>query len=280
MRPAAHQFQVSSNYFEALGISIPRGRAFGPGDRAGAEEVAIVSETAAHAFWPGEDPIGQRIRYAPGAPWITVVGVAGDVLNRRLTESPQPVLYRPLEQSSDLSMAVLLRVANEGSGMAESIVREVRAVDPAIPVHAVRSMDDVVAANVAQRRFLMRLLVVFGALATLLALLGIYGVMSYAVTQRTREIGIRLAIGARPGDVSRMVIGRSLMMTGVGLACGVSGAMLLARLVESQLFGVRSADPLTVASVLVLMTLVAAAAAWIPARRAARVDPVQALRAQ
>jgi putative ABC transport system permease protein len=122
--------------------------------------------------------------------------------------------------------------------------------------------------------------VVFGALATLLALLGIYGVMSYAVTQRTREIGIRLAIGARPGDVSRMVIGRSLMMTGVGLACGVSGAMLLARLVESQLFGVRSADPLTVASVLVLMTLVAAAAAWIPARRAARVDPVQALRAQ
>jgi predicted permease len=280
LRPAAHQFQVSSSYFATLGIPIARGRAFDAGDRAGAEEVAIVGETAARAFWPGSDPIGQRIRYAPAAPWITVVGVAADVLNRRLTEAPQPIIYRPLEQSSDLSMGLLLRVANTDAGIAEILAREVRAVDPAVPIHAVQTMDDVLAANMAQRRFLMRLLVVFGALATLLALLGVYGVMSYSVTRRTREIGIRLAVGARPGDVSRMVVAGGLLMTALGVGTGLAASLPLARYLESQLYGVRPADPWTMASVMLLMAIVSAAAAWLPARRAARLDPVAALRTE
>jgi putative ABC transport system permease protein len=209
-----------------------------------------------------------------------VVGVAADVLNRRLTEAPQPIIYRPLEQSSDLSMGLLLRVANTDAGIAEILAPEVRAVDPAVPIHAVQTMDDVLAANMAQRRFLMRLLVVFGALATLLALLGVYGVMSYSVTRRTREIGIRLAVGARPGDVSRMVVAGGLLMTALGVGTGLAASLPLARYLESQLYGVRPADPWTMASVMLLMAIVSAAAAWLPARRAARLDPVAALRTE
>jgi putative ABC transport system permease protein len=160
------------------------------------------------------------------------------------------------------------------------MTREVRAAHPDVPVYAVRSMADIVAANVAQRQFLMRLLVAFGTLATALALLGIYGVMSYAVAQRTREIGIRMSIGARQSDVARMIITRGLAMTVAGVVVGLAASLFLSRLVESQLFGVRTSDPLTLTTVFVLMTVVAAAAAWIPARRAARVDPVVALRAE
>jgi predicted permease len=279
-RPAAHQFQVTPSFFETLGVRILRGRAFTDADRAGGEQVAIVSEAAARVFWPGLDPVGQRVRYAPETPWITVVGVAADVLNRRLTEPPQPILYRPVEQSSDLSMAMLVRLSDSNRDISRTLAGAVSAVDPGVPVHAVRSMEDLISANIAQRRFLMRLLVLFGGLAAVLALIGIYGVMSYAVTQRTREIGIRLAIGARPSDVSRMVVYRGLTLTAMGLGLGVLAALLSARLVASQLFGVRAADPVALAAALVLMTAVAWAAAYLPARRASRIDPVLALRAE
>jgi putative ABC transport system permease protein len=149
-----------------------------------------------------------------------------------------------------------------------------------VPLYAVRAMTDIVAANVAQRRFLMRLLVTFGILATALALLGIYGVMAYSVSQRTREIGIRMAIGARQSDVSRMIISRGLAMTAAGVVVGLAASLVLSQLVESQLFGVQPTDPLTLTMVCALMSVVAAAAAWLPARRAARVDPVVALRSE
>jgi putative ABC transport system permease protein len=271
---------VTPSFFETLGVRILRGRAFTDADRAGGEQVAIVSEAAARVFWPGLDPVGQRVRYAPETPWITVVGVAADVLNRRLTEPPQPILYRPVEQSSDLSMAMLVRLSDSNRDISRTLAGAVSAVDPGVPVHAVRSMEDLISANIAQRRFLMRLLVLFGGLAAVLALIGIYGVMSYAVTQRTREIGIRLAIGARPSDVSRMVVYRGLTLTAMGLGLGVLAALLSARLVASQLFGVRAADPVALAAALVLMTAVAWAAAYLPARRASRIDPVLALRAE
>jgi predicted permease len=279
-RRTVQHFQVSTGYFETMGVRIVRGRSFTDADRQSTEPVAIVSEAAGRTFWPGRDPVGERIRYSPDLPWMTVVGVAADVVNRRLTEPAQPMLYRPLEQSSDLTVAFLLRVRGDAAGIVESMTREVRAADPDVPVYAVRSMADIVAANVAQRQFLMRLLVAFGTLATALALLGIYGVMSYAVAQRTREIGIRMSIGARQSDVARMIITRGLAMTVAGVVVGLAASLFLSRLVESQLFGVRTSDPLTLTTVFVLMTVVAAAAAWIPARRAARVDPVVALRAE
>jgi putative ABC transport system permease protein len=280
VRPVMHHFQVSDAYFDTMGIRIVRGRGFGGADRAGSEPVAIVSETAARLLWTGSDPIGARIRFGEDRPWLTVVGVAGDVLHRRLTEPPQPLLYRPLEQSSELAMALLVRTRGDRTDLAGNIAREVRAIDPELPVYAVRSMNELIGAAVAQGQFLMRLLVAFGAIATTLALLGIYGVMAYAVSQQTREIGIRLAIGARPGDVSRMVMRRGMGLTAAGALAGIAAAAALSQLVRSQLFGVQPSDPLTLISVLVLMGTVAAAAAYLPARRAARVDPVVALRAQ
>ena len=280
VRPTVHDFQVSPGYFETMGVRIVRGRPFSEADRAGSELVAIVSETAARMFWKGRDPLGERLRLGPALPWMTVIGVAGDVLNRRLTEAPQPIMYRSLEQSSELSMALLIRTRGDTPGLGEAVAREVRAVDPGLPVYSVRTMDDLIEAGVAQRQFLMRLLVAFGALATALALLGIYGVTAYSVSQRTREIGIRMAIGARQSDVSRMVMRRGMTLTAGGVLVGLLAALVLTQMVESQLFGVQPSDPLTIVSVLVLMVAVAAVAAYFPARRAARIDPVTALRAE
>ncbi len=279
-RPVVHDFQVSPSYFDTMQIRILRGRGFTDADRAAAEAVCLVSEAAAHQFWGGNDPIGQRLRLAPGDPWMTVVGVAADVLNRRLSESPQPILYRSLEQSSGLTLAVLVRTNGTPSGLAEGLSREVRAVDPNLPVYGVTTMSEQIGRAVAQRRFLMRLLLTFGVIATGLALLGIYGVMAYSVSQRTREIGIRMAIGARQTDVTRMIMRSGLFVTMTGVVVGLAASLALARFIRSQLFGVQPSDPLTLLSVLVLMTLIAAVAAYVPARRAASIDPVSALRAQ
>jgi predicted permease len=278
LRPVVHNFQVSPSYFDTMGVRIMNGRGFTGADRAGGETVVIVSETAARTFWKGRDPIGERLRVVPDAPWMTVIGVAGDVLNRRLSEPPQPIMYRSLEQSSDLSMALLIRTRGDTAGLGEMVAREVRAVDPELPVYSVRTMTDVIGAAISQRQFLMRLLVAFGAIATGLALLGIYGVMAYSVSQRTREIGIRMAIGARQIDVARMIMRRGIALTAAGLLVGLAASLGLSELIRSQLFGVQPSDPRTMASVLVLMMFVAAVAAYLPARKAARVDPIVALR--
>jgi putative ABC transport system permease protein len=279
-RPVVHDFQVSPSYFDTMQIRILRGRGFTDADHAGSEVVCLVSEAAARQFWNDSDPVGQRLRLGSNDPWMTVIGVAADVLNRRLSESPQPILYRSLEQSSGLTLALLVRTNGKPSGLAEALSREVRAVDPNLPVYGVTTMSEQIGRAVAQRRFLMRLLLTFGAIATGLALLGIYGVMAYSVSQRTREIGIRMAIGARQTDVTRMIMRSGLIVTMTGVVVGLAASIALARFIRSQLFGVQPSDPLTLVSVLVLMTLVAAVAAYLPARRAASIDPVSALRAQ
>ena len=179
-----------------------------------------------------------------------------------------------------MSLALLIRTRGATPDLAASIAREVRAVDPDLPVYSVRMMADVIGAALAQRQFLMRLLVAFGAIATALALLGIYGVMAYSVSQRTREIGIRMAIGARQLDMSLMVMRRSLALTAAGVVVGSAASLGLSRFVRSQLFGVEPSDPVTMASVFVLMIVVAAVAGYVPARRAASVDPVLAVRSQ
>ena len=279
-RPVIHDFRVSPGYFTTLRIAIVRGRAFTDSDRAGTEPVAIVSEAAARAFWKDRDPLGQRLRLSPDSPWLTIVGIASDVRSRRLTEPPPPILYRSLDQSSDLTLALLIRTSGATPDLFDGVAREVRAVDAGVPLYAVRPMTGLLEGAVAQRQFLMRLLVLFGSVATALALLGIYGVMAYSVSQRTREIGIRMAIGARHADVARMVMRSGLTMTAVGLVLGIAVSLALSRLIASQLFGVRASDPVTIGAVLLVMGIVSAAAAYLPARRAAQVDPVIALRAQ
>jgi predicted permease len=276
--PVMHQFQVSPSFFDTLGVPLSAGRGFSGADVAGGEPVAIVSETAARRFWKGASPVGARMRLGPEAPWMTIVGVAGDVLNRRLTEPPQPILYRPIEQASDLTMAVLLRTRGDTPALGEQVAREIRAIDPDLPVYGVRTMDEWLATAVSQRRFLMRLLVTFGMLATVLALLGIYGVMAYSVSRRTREIGIRIALGAREADVAGMVLRAGLTVTAAGITSGLLASLVLSRYLRSQLFGIGPSDPLTLGLVLAGMLLVSLAAAYVPARRAARVDPLLALR--
>jgi predicted permease len=273
-------YQVSPGYFETLGVPLLKGRAFNAADVRGGEPVALVGETAARMLWRDRDPVGQRIRFASDAPWMTVVGVVGDVLNRRLTDAPQPILYRPLEQSSELSFGLLIRTRGDAGDLPERIAREVRGIDADLPVYAVRPMTDLIAGGVAQRQFLMRLLIVFGGVATVLSLLGIYGVMAYSVSQRTREIGIRMAIGARQSDVAGMVLRGGFTMAAAGTVAGTVAALALGGFLRSQLFGVQPADPLTIAAVAIVMMAVAAAAAYLPARRAAAVDPVIALRAE
>jgi putative ABC transport system permease protein len=277
-QPVIHSFQVSPGYFDTLGIPVVRGRAFNEFDRAGTEPIAIVSEAAARRYWGNGNPVGRRIRLGSQAPWMTVVGLVGDVQNRRLDEPPQPILYRSLEQSSNLTLALLVRTRGEVSGFEEALAREVRAVDANLPLYAVRTMDDILDANVAQRRFLMRLLVAFGAAAVSLALLGLYGVISYSVSQRTREIGIRMAIGARTGDIASLVLGQGLRLTAIGIGVGLAGAVATTQLIRTQLFGVQPYDLVTIVSVVVLMTMTTLAATAVPARRAARVNPIVALR--
>ncbi len=277
-RMTIHDFRISPGYFDTMRVPIVRGRGFTGFDRAGAEPVAIVSEAAVRRFWPGRDPVGIRLRLSPGLPWITVVGVASDVRTRRLDEPPQPILYRPIEQASSLALAFLVRTNGPAPGLADALARAVRSVDPDVPVYAVRSMDDLLDRAVAQRQFLMRILVVFGAAAVGLALLGIYGVIWYSVVQRTREIGIRVAIGARRGQVLALILRQGFRNAVAGMIVGTMGALFLARLITSQLYGVEPFDPATLAVVLVLMTVVAFVAVLLPARRAARIDPMIALR--
>jgi predicted permease len=279
-RPVIHNFQVSPGYFETMRIPIVRGRDFTEFDRAGSEPVAMISAAAARTFWSGDDPVGKRIRLSPTLPWMTIVGVSGDVQNRRLDEPPQPVLYRSLEQSSNLSLALLVRTRGNQPELNEALAREVRAVDPNLPVYSVRTMDDLLAGAVAQRQFLMRIVLVFGAAAIGLALLGLYAVVSYSVSQRTREIGIRIAMGARQVDVSRLVIRQGMRLTAIGMAIGVLAALALAQVMRTQIFGVRPFDPATLVVAFMLMSVTAIVAVYLPARRAARVDPILALRAE
>lgn len=277
--PTIHSFQVSADYFDTMQIPVVRGRGFSDSDRAGTEPVALISRGAAQSLWGTDDVVGKRVRVSTGSPWMTIVGVAGDVRNRWIDEGPQPILYRPLEQSSGLALSVLLRTTSGATGLGESLAREIKAIDANLPVYSIRTMDDVLEGAVAQRAFVMRILLIFGLAAVGLALLGIYGVISYSVSQRTREIGIRMAIGARHQDVSRMVMRQGLVLMAVGVALGLLGALVLSRFITSQLYGVTPNDPVTLAGVFVVMVVVAMVASYLPARRAARVDPILALRA-
>ncbi len=270
-------FSVSPGYFPTLGIPLKAGRLLESGDGASAPGVAVISEAMARRFWPGQEPLGARLSL-DGERWFTVVGVVGDVRNATLAKEPYPQLYLPFAQMPMSSMYLAVRAAGEPRALVGTLRREVAALDAELPLADIRTMDERLSRSVEQPRVNVLLLGGFAGVALLLAGLGIYGVISQSVAQRTREIGIRMALGARPGDVLRLMIHQGMTPALVGIVLGLVAAGLGSRVLASLLYGVSATDPLSFATVPLFLAAVAFFAAWLPARRATRVDPTEALR--
>ncbi len=279
--PEADQRTVLPGYFESMGIRLIRGRTFDARDTETAAPVAIVDETLANTYWPGEDPVGKRLKQGDlgsKAPWLTVAGVVAHVRYRTLEALSRTQLYLPHAQNPDRFMSLTLRTTMDPGALANSVQRVVAAVDPDQPLYKIRTMKQLMSDSIARRKLAMMLLAVFAACALLLAAVGLYGVMSYTVTRRTHEIGIRIALGASRWQVVRMILGQSLAITGAGILIGLVGAIGVARAVSNLLFEVQPGDPVTFALVAACLALVALAASYIPARRASGVDPAISLR--
>jgi len=283
-RPEVENYYVSPGYLRAMSIRLMRGRAFTDADTKDAPPVVLVSETMARRQWGDEDPLGKRLRYYdPYAnrevPWRTVVGVVADVKLTRLDREGAQGLYAPEAQTPSPAMTLVVRTAaGEPAGVVPAVRREIGALDRDLAVFNVKTMDELVADSLLLRRFSMLLLGAFAALALILASVGIYGVIAYTVSQRTHEIGVRMALGARRSDIFRLVVGRGMLLTLAGVAAGLIAALSLTRLMESLLFGVSASDPPTFVAIALLLTAVSLAACYVPARRATRVDPLIALR--
>ncbi|HEV7890009.1 MAG TPA: ABC transporter permease [Pyrinomonadaceae bacterium] len=270
---------VGPRYFETMGTSLVRGRDFTEADREGAPKVAVVNETLAAMLWPGEDALGKRLSFEGArGPFLEVVGVARDGKYRSLGDRSRPYLYTPLFQSYQPRMTLVVRTSGEPAALAGTVRGQLRALDPNLPVAEVRTLAEQFDLSLLPARVAAYTLGGFGLLALALAAIGIYGVVSYSVAQRTREIGVRVALGARARDVMRLVIGEGLSVVGLGLALGLALAFVVARLFASFLYGVGAADPLTFVGVPALLGSIALAAGYLPARRATKVDPMVALR--
>ena len=279
--PSTQVNYVSDGFFATMGIPLFRGRDFGPEDRLGSAPVVVVSREFARVAWPGEQAVGQRVRIV-GPPDVvaTVVGLVGDVKQFSLTDSLAPQAYLAKAQQPGIFSSIVVRTVGDPDATADAVSASIWAVDRDQPVWKIRSMDFLVTRDLAPHRFTARLTGGFALLALVLGIVGIYGVMSYAVAQRTREIGVRMALGAARGEVVGMVLARGLRTVGLATAVGLAAAWGAARLIREQLFGVPPSDPLTFLAVPSALALVAAVACWLPARRAARVDPVVALQAE
>ena len=271
---------VSAGYFRALGIPLLAGRALSEADRADAPPVAVVSRALAERYWPGEDPLGRRLRLLTDDGWRTVVGVVGDVKWDDLAAGGGAALYLPLGQGPTGPMRVVARTRDDPAALAASLRAVVRSLDPATPVGDVRTATQLVSASAAAHRSAMLLLSLFAALALALGAVGVYGVTAHAVGQRSREFAIRLALGARPGALLRLVLAGGARVAAAGIALGLVGALALTRLLAGLLYGVTALDPLTFAAVPLLLAAVVLLASYLPARHALRVAPVRALRAE
>jgi predicted permease len=274
--PEAFIRVVSDGYFEAAGVRMVAGREFTERDRAASEPVVIVNQTLARTLWSGQDAIGQMVTQNQGR---RVVGVVADVRHAALEKAGGSEMYIPLRQTRDYSsMELVVRTSLPPDTMASGIREALRQVDPNLPIGGFRTLQGLVDRAVSPRRFLVLLLAGFAGFALLLASLGIYAVVSYSVTRRKQEIGIRMALGASARDVQKRVLARTLGLAALGLALGMAGARMASGALTSLLFGVKSGDPATYVAMGVLLTGVAAVAGYIPAWRASRIDPMVALR--
>jgi putative ABC transport system permease protein len=277
-QPLAIRHLISPNRFATLGIPVKLGRDFDERDTPSSPAVAIINETMAKQLFPGENPIGRKMVSGMAQWQQEIVGVVADSHTASLTQAPVAEMFYPVLQRPENFTAVLVKTDGDPTALAASVRAALREVDPGIPLTNVGTMENFVAQSMADRRLTMTLLIVFAGLALVLASLGVYSVMAYSVAQRRAEIGIRMALGAQPGDVRKMVITQGMKRTGLGLAIGLAAALGLTRLMNALLFEVQSSDPAIYLGITVLLALVAALACWIPSTRAARVDPMKALR--
>lgn len=280
-RPRAWDRVISSNYFPAMGIPIPRGDQFSDRDTADTPGVAIINEAAARKYWPGEDPIGKQIkRGRPESknPWLRIVGIAGSAGQLSLRDHAQPEIYEAYLQHPSRTFTLVVRTSSDPRTLAPAVRKEVWAADKDLPVSSMKLMEELISNSVAQTRFYVLLLTVFAALALILAAVGVYGVMAYSVTLRTRDIGIRMALGARPADIFKHIIGQALVLALIGLGIGLVLAVTSTWIMSSLLYGVTNYDPATLAVTGLLLLIVALLASYLPARKATKVDPMVALR--
>jgi putative ABC transport system permease protein len=275
---------VGPGYFGTMGIPLVRGRDFNEQDTVEANPTVVVSEKTARFYWPNSDPIGKRIKNGSttsDAPWRTVIGVVKDVRQNDFIAEPKMQMYFTYRQLRSLMPnALIVRTAVDPLSLATSVRNAIWAVDKDQTVANIDSMENIVAGAVARQRFSMLLLAIFAGIALVLAAVGIYGVMSYSVAQQTREIGIRMALGAQRSDVLKMTVGQGLKLVGLGLVIGLAAAFVLTRVMASLLFGVSATDPMTFIVISLILMLVALVASYIPALRATKVDPMVALHYQ
>jgi predicted permease len=274
---------VAGDYFTAMGYVLKSGRVLQPTDDDKAPLVAVVSEGVARKFFPGEAALGRRIALGEGTPprWVQIVGVVGDVRNRGLTEPPRPEVFVPVRQQLEgwnNQLFLTIRTQSDPLAMLPVVRKTIASLDPLQPMYLIQTMDDAFATAVSQRRAAMVLISIFAFVALVLAGVGIYGLMSYMVNERTHEIGIRMALGAAGADVLGLVIRQTLWLVGIGTTLGIAGALMLGKALTSLVFEVRPSDPVTLVSVTVVLTLVALAATLVPGLRATRVTPLVALR--
>jgi putative ABC transport system permease protein len=275
--PRARVLNVSPGYFKTMGIPLPLGRDFTERDTHNSAPVAIISQSFARRGWPGQNPLGKRFKLLRGQQWIQVVGVAGDV-RRRLVEQPESAMYFPIVQRPPNGAYLVVHSTQNPSVMSPALRDIVRAVDKYEPLSSISSMKELISQSVTEPRFRTLLLGIFAGLAFLMAMVGIYGIVSYSVGQRTHEIGIRMALGAERRDVLGLVVGQGMAVTLIGIAVGLVAAFGLTRLLASFLYGVGPTDPITFVAVSAVFIAVAVLASYIPARRAMKVDPMVALR--
>ena len=281
-RPAVEFRRALADYFATMGIPVVRGRVFTAADGPTAPPVAVVNETLARTVFAGEDAVGKHVRFgpAPSGPWTTIVGVVGDVRHRRLDADPEPEVYISGMQNPPVAPFIAVRTSGDPAELAGTLRTVARQIDPTLTLYDLRTMSDIRSDSIAEQRFILLLIVSFGALALTLAGIGVYGVMSLAVAQRTQELGIRMALGAGPARLVAMILRDALNLSAAGVGFGILAALALSPFLASQLYGVRPVDPPTFAAIAGLLIAVAFLAALLPARRAIRIDPIQAMAAE
>lgn len=271
-------YQVGADYFRTLGISLLAGRDFTMQDEVDKTPVIVINETMAKRYWPGRDPLGGTVRL--GETLYTVVGLAQDGKYEQLGEEPEPHFYLPVLQSYRSSMNIHLRTAGDPVALTDALRREVRALDPDLPLTGVKSMREHLRISVFSQRLAASFLGSFGVLALVLATVGLYSLIRYAVSQRTREMGVRMALGARPRDISRLIVGEGMALAMVGLGVGLVASLGITRFLASLLLGVSATDPVIFLVIALILAGVSALSSYLPARAASGIDPIIALRSE